>query len=207
MSTTVYVLRLQRGKYYVGKTDNVDQRIDQHMSGRGAVWTQKYKPISVEKVLKNASHFDEDKVTKEYMAKHGIDNVRGGTYVQIELSDFHRESLKEALWGAKDLCTQCGRAGHFVKDCYAKTDASGNKIEYEEEPAWCCDYCDREFTTKFACGVHEKSCREKKQTSKQGKCYRCGRAGHYSPDCYAQTHANGHYLEEDDDDDDDEDDY
>jgi hypothetical protein len=43
------------------------------------------------------------------------------------------EALKMEIWGAKDLCTQCGRAGHWVKDCYAKTDASGNSIEYDEE--------------------------------------------------------------------------
>ena len=187
----------------MGKTENLERRVEQHMSGRGAAWTQKYKPVAVEKTYKNAGPFDEDKVTKEYMANYGIDNVRGGIYVQIELSDFHRESLKEAIWGAKDLCTQCGRRGHFVKDCYAKTDASGNKIEYEEEEEeeeeeedeWGCEYCDRTFTTEFGCGVHEKSCKEKTRPrqsgKKQGACYRCGRDGHYSTACYALRHVNG----------------
>lgn len=37
----------------------------------------KYEPVLLEKVIENASPFDEDKVCKEYMLQYGIDNVRG----------------------------------------------------------------------------------------------------------------------------------
>ena len=127
MSTTVYVMKLASGKYYVGKTENLDERIDQHISGRGAAWTQKYKPVSVDKVIKNASSFDEDKLTKEYMAKHGIDNVRGGVYVKEKLDYSQKEAIQKEIWGATDCCTSCGRKGHFVKDCYTKNKVGGKK--------------------------------------------------------------------------------
>jgi hypothetical protein len=38
------------------------------------------------KIIKNCSSFDEDKYVKEYIAKYGIDKVRGGSYVTNDLT-------------------------------------------------------------------------------------------------------------------------
>lgn len=152
------------------------------------------------KTITNVSPFEEDKTTKEYMSKYGIDNVRGGSYCDMKLSDFHINALQMEIWGAKDLCTKCGRKGHWIKDCYAKTDICGYAIADSDsdsngdgdEAKWECEYCDRTFTTKFGCMIHEKSCKEPRGAS--SSCYRCGRTGHYSSACYARTDIDGYVL-------------
>ena len=117
MKTNVYILKLEGGKFYIGKSDNVLKRYQEHLNGHGSAWTKKYKPLSLEKTLEGVSPFEEDKVTKEYMANYGIENVRGGSYVTEELTSVQRESLQKEIWAAQDCCTQCGKKGHFIKDC------------------------------------------------------------------------------------------
>ena len=40
----IYILKLQSNKYYIGKTNNPNFRLEEHGSGKGSTWTKKYKP-------------------------------------------------------------------------------------------------------------------------------------------------------------------
>ena len=202
----IYILKLINSKYYVGKTHNIENRYEQHINGSGSAWTKKYKPLAIIKKIKSTSQFDEDKYVKEYMSKYGIENVRGGTYTSIELDYVSLLQLQKELWHSKNLCTRCGRNSHFVKDCYAKCDVNGIKIDDEDtssdtkseyKDVWCCSYCDKEFKTEKGAKFHENIYCKKKinnygnqgyKTSNQGyknkPCGICGKKGHREVNCY-----------------------
>ena len=69
----IYILQLEQGRYYVGKTNNPQFRLEQHFNSTGSAWTSKYKPVSVETIIPDCDDYDEDKHTKKYMAKYGIE--------------------------------------------------------------------------------------------------------------------------------------
>jgi hypothetical protein len=117
------------------------------------------------------------------------------------------EELEKILIN-NDLCFRCYRSGHYETECYAKTKLTGSDIEDtsdeedEEDNVYCCSYCNKEFDTLRGATFHENvHCKNKYNKTNKTKivdknsCYRCGRKGHYSDDCYASTHVNGRYLD------------
>jgi hypothetical protein len=163
----IYILELENYKYYVGKTTNPDFRIDSHFNSNGSAWTKKYKPIRLNQLIPDCDDYDEDKYTKIYMDKYGINNVRGGTYSQINLDENTIESLLKMNQTVTNKCYLCGKSGHFAKTCQKDEDKSG-------EDVFSCEYCNIEFTNKTKCYEHEYKCSKIFKNT----CYRCGRNGH-----------------------------
>ena len=180
-STNIYILKLVNNKYYVGKSSDPQKRFMEHINGNGSAWTKKYKPISIEKIISNASKYDEDKWVKIYMEQYGINNVRGGAYSCMELDSDQECNLVSEMISANDLCARCGRGGHFIKSCYAKLDVNGEKIESESS-----DSGDS--------GDSDSSSSSDDSDSDDYTCYRCGRNGHLSTSCYASKHVKGYML-------------
>ena len=114
---SVYILKLKQGKYYVGKSINPLKRFQEHLDGKGAVFTKKYQPLNIEKIYENVCSYDEDKYVKKYMYKYGIDNVRGGSYCNDTLTEYEKILINKELDTANNKCYICGHSNHFAKYC------------------------------------------------------------------------------------------
>jgi hypothetical protein len=111
------VLELKNNKFYVGKSNNVEQRFQQHCYGSGSEWTKLHKPVKIIKTFNISSPYQEDEEVKKLMSVHGIDNVRGGSYSQIELLDWQIKALDSEIKSACDACFTCGIPGHYANEC------------------------------------------------------------------------------------------
>jgi predicted GIY-YIG superfamily endonuclease len=86
MEEYVYVLKLEGKRYYIGWTLTPKERIKQHFEGNttASKWTRKYKPTYVVDIIKGTK-LDENILTLKYMFRKGWQNVRGGSYCQINM--------------------------------------------------------------------------------------------------------------------------
>lgn len=151
----IYVLKLERGRYYIGRSTCQELRYIQHTIGKGSSWTSKYPPISVHEIRPSTNPFEEDMVTKEYMAKYGIENVRGGSYVKIILDSIQLEAITRELRSVRDLCNACGESCHFIRECPQKL---YSPVKKKDSIIWLCEYCRSVFSYKDLCVEHEALC-------------------------------------------------
>lgn len=115
---TVYVLKCQHDKYYIGSTCRpLTKRIYEHVEFKGSEWTKLHPPLAIIQSVGGADSFDEDKYTKLYMMKYGIENVRGGSYCQIKLPEYQFKTLQDEFCTVNGACFKCHKLGHYVKDC------------------------------------------------------------------------------------------
>lgn len=154
----LYVLALERGRFYIGRSDYEDLRLIQHSTGKGSAWTSKFPPVSLVELRPCKSPFEEDMLTKEYMAKYGIDNVRGGSYVKITLDSIQIEAITRELLSVSNVCKLCGKSDHFIDECSKK-----KVLPILTSRIWLCEFCEMPFILKDSCATHESICSKQTQ--------------------------------------------
>lgn len=91
----IYVLRLEGDAandfyYYVGYTQDVSRRLQDHFQGNGAEWTKAHKPLNVLEVVEGEKA-DERQKTIEVMKKFGWAKTRGYCWTSKTLRSPPRE--------------------------------------------------------------------------------------------------------------------
>ena len=131
----VYILRLRGKKWYVGYTDRSITRVLEHAQKKGAKWTKKYPPLKnylYEMSSPDHTLEDEDRITLSLMAKHGIRNVRGGSWCMVKMYPSTVKELEGLIKKSKpkkgQICDRCGRDSHTRSKCYAGTTVDGVTI-------------------------------------------------------------------------------
>jgi predicted GIY-YIG superfamily endonuclease len=112
----IYVLSLEENKFYIGRTNDLQYRYDQHVAGEGSAWTRKYRVINIIDTVTNKD-FEELAITLSYMKRYGIENVRGADYVQFILPEEQLKEIKRHLAHDNGECLFCGLVGHYITDC------------------------------------------------------------------------------------------
>jgi len=95
--THIYRINCEDWKKYIGKTNNIDRRMQQHANGNGAKVTQKFKPNSYQIIDEVPGYFSnraEQYHTDENILKYGYQNVRGGKYTNSKT--LHRNNYKSS---------------------------------------------------------------------------------------------------------------
>ena len=124
----VYVIKHSNGMIYVGKSNDIDQRIAQHEHSKGFL----VELPTITEPLHNDHESWERNETLAQMNKHGIEKVRGWMYTTKILTKSNVKSIQEQLCEKFDLCRVCASGSDVLKGLWGSEERGEGRTVWKE---------------------------------------------------------------------------
>jgi len=122
-----YVLLCEEGKRYVGTTEHMLARVENHsvlngVRGQGAAWLKRYPIVDI-LLVQPGGLKEEAELTLAQMKEYGWQNVRGAAWTSVDLLHPPLELVNNPTVSLElerhlsDTCFKCGSAGHYAHSC------------------------------------------------------------------------------------------
>jgi len=148
MENSIYILKLEEGKCFIHYSNFLSFSVGniQDISNCKTLFSEleiyydylkKYKPIEIIEVLPSISYLDLDNYVKFYMSLFGIDNIRGGSYIEEHLSPDLEKLLNHELnsvvkyYEVSDIFSEILKKYEYLEYSLEEIDSEMYKINEE----------------------------------------------------------------------------
>jgi hypothetical protein len=96
---SLFLLELEHGKFYAGASSDPVKALEECRERLGSFsqWTQIHRPVRLREVVRVAQVVDLDVYVRKWMLQYGVENVRGGSWSSVRLTDKDRQVLSVEL--------------------------------------------------------------------------------------------------------------